>query len=535
MSKSPTTSRQIARELYDKQQAKLDAAEKNLDAASKEITDLKGQLSAHEEEIHLLLERIKLLVLKLAHAENRPEQMALKLELKSLQEQLSRHATEKFGSSRSERRRRTDKEEKKRKKRRADTSKPPAVQLPIDEFTQKRDEEEGGCPRCGEEMHEVEGKTTDHDVKYAIHRQIRIRRHRSQHYRCNCCGTTRVAPGPEGLVRKNGKYDVSLIAMVAVDKYQFHLPIERQIVKLHQEGLRVTNQTLCDQLKAFVGWLNPIYDALHAEILTAPYVHFDLSSWRLMSNKGGSKLWQMASLSNGDVAWFSIIPKKNKKALAHLFKGYDGIVVSDGESGIHALERARSRESLKIWEDDSKTPDFLSAGCLPHARRGLFHAEKLGYPVGECLDDIAEIYALEDEAEEISEKTGEPLLEVRKRIRDTKSRAVMNKIWRWVDKQSPPAKSSFGRAIGYIRRQWKYLTVFLDHPEIPPDNNHAERELRDPVLGRKNHYGSRSVDGLHIAEVLYTLIRTCIHRGVEPYEYLLRAFRAAQAGEVLLP
>jgi len=307
---------------------------------------------------------------------------------------------------------------------------------------------------------------------------------------------------------------------------------------------------LCDQLKALVGWLNPIYDALHSEILTAPYVHFDLSSWRLMSNKGGSKLWQMASLSNGDVAWFSIIPKKNKKALAHLLKGYkvnwreasregalgcDGIVVSDGESGIHALERARSRESLKIWEDDSKTPDFLSAGCLPHARRGLFHAEKLGYPVGECLDDIAEIYALEDEAEEISEKTGEPLLEVRKRIRDTKSRAVMNKIWRWVDKQSPPAKSSFGRAIGYIRRQWKYLTVFLDHPEIPPDNNHAERELRDPVLGRKNHYGSRSVDGLHIAEVLYTLIRTCIHRGVEPYEYLLRAFRAAQAGQVLLP
>ena len=184
-----------------------------------------------------MLERIKLLVLKLAHAENRPEQMALKLELKSLQEQLSRHATEKFGSSRSERRRRTDKEEKKRKKRRADTSKPPAVQLPIDEFTQKRDEEEGGCPRCGEDMHEVEGKTTDHDVKYAIHRQIRIRRHRSQHYRCNCCGTTRVAPGPEGLVRKNGKYDVSLIAMVAVDKYQFHLPIERQIVKLRQEGL----------------------------------------------------------------------------------------------------------------------------------------------------------------------------------------------------------------------------------------------------------------------------------------------------------
>lgn len=552
MSQSQTTSRQIARSVFEKQQQKLAATEKRLaatnkklgtankklDTASNKITALEEELSTYDGEIHLLLERIQFLTLKLAHAENRPEQVALKMELNYLQEQLSNHVSEKFGSSRSERRRNADKSNKRRKKKKKNGSprkpKSPPVQLPIDEFVSKRDEEEA-CPCCGDKLHEVEGKTTDHDVTYTITRVFRKRRHKAHHYKCHSCGTARVAPGPTGLVRKNGKYDISIIAMVAVDKYQFHLPIERQVVKMAQEGLIVTNQAMCDQLKALVRWLDPAYYALHAELMQSPYLHFDLSHWRHMSNTGGSKKWHMASLSNNDISYFSTLPSKGHKALAYLFKGYDGIVVSDGEAGLRKLEKARSRKTLDIWEDDSHYPDFVSAGCWPHARRGLFKAEKCGYPVGECLDDIAEIFALEEEAAEISERTGKPLIEVRSRIRNTKSRALLDKIWRWVDKQRPEAKTKFEDAIGYIRRQWKYLTVFLDHPELPPDNNFAERELRDPVLGRKNHYGSRSLDGIHVADVLYTLTRTCVHRGVEPYDYLIRAFHAAQAGQVLLP
>src|SRR5262249_28392135 len=40
---------------------------------------------------------------------------------------------------------------------------------------------------------------------------------------------------------------------------------------------------------------------------------------------------------------------------------------------------------------------------------------------------------------------------------------------------------------------WAGLTVFVDHPEVPMDNNAAERAERGPVVGRKNYYGSGAV------------------------------------------
>jgi hypothetical protein len=42
---------------------------------------------------------------------------------------------------------------------------------------------------------------------------------------------------------------------------------------------------------------------------------------------------------------------------------------------------------------------------------------------------------------------------------------------------------------------WPGLLRFLDDPRLTLDNNATERALRGVVLGRKNHYGSRSERG----------------------------------------
>jgi hypothetical protein len=49
---------------------------------------------------------------------------------------------------------------------------------------------------------------------------------------------------------------------------------------------------------------------------------------------------------------------------------------------------------------------------------------------------------------------------------------------------------------------------FVEDPRIPLDINAAERALRGPVVGRKNHYGSRSLRGTEVAAVFYTLCET---------------------------
>ena len=85
--------------------------------------------------------------------------------------------------------------------------------------------------------------------------------------------------------------------------------------------------------------------------------------------------------------------------------------------------------------------------------------------------------------------------------------------------------------------RWVGLTRFLDDPRIPLDNNAAERALRGPVVGRKNHYGSKSVRGTEVAALFYTLCETATLTGVDPHAYLLHAVDAAlrQPGAVTLP
>jgi hypothetical protein len=93
------------------------------------------------------------------------------------------------------------------------------------------------------------------------------------------------------------------------------------------------------------------------------------------------------------------------------------------------------------------------------------------------------------------------------------------------------------RAIDYMLHLWTGLTRFLDDPAVPLDNNATERAVRRVVLGRKNHYGSRSQRGTEVAALFYSLIETAELCGVDPNVYLLQAARAALAepGTVLLP
>ena len=60
------------------------------------------------------------------------------------------------------------------------------------------------------------------------------------------------------------------------------------------------------------------------------------------------------------------------------------------------------------------------------------------------------------------------------------------------------------------------LTCFLDDPRISLDNNLTERGLRGVVLSRRNHHGSRSRRGTHVAALFYSLIESAKLSGVKP-------------------
>jgi transposase len=50
--------------------------------------------------------------------------------------------------------------------------------------------------------------------------------------------------------------------------------------------------------------------------------------------------------------------------------------------------------------------------------------------------------------------------------------------------------------------------VFVDHPEVPMDNNAGERNIRGPVCGRKNYWGSGSIWSSELTAMMFSLFQT---------------------------
>ena len=79
------------------------------------------------------------------------------------------------------------------------------------------------------------------------------------------------------------------------------------------------------------------------------------------------------------------------------------------------------------------------------------------------------------------------------------------------------------------------LFTFLDHPEVPPDNNHAEREIRPAVIMRKNSLCNRSEDGASVQAIMMSIYRTLKLRGLDPLDTIVAALRQHVSTGVLPP
>ncbi|MBU6430085.1 MAG: transposase, partial [Cyanobacteria bacterium REEB65] len=178
---------------------------------------------------------------------------------------------------------------------------------------------------------------------------------------------------------------------------------------------------------------------------------------------------------------------------------------------------------------------FTVVHCWMHVRRKFIEAED-DYPQQskKAVDLIRSLYLLEREADEAPPGERQEALA---RIRDERSRPIVEELFSWAGTQRVLPKSSIGKAISYMVDLKPGLTTFLDDPRIPLDNGAQERALRGLVVGRKNFYGSKSLRGTEVAAVMYTIFESAKLCGVDPIAYTTAAVNAAlaKAGVVLLP
>jgi transposase len=77
-----------------------------------------------------------------------------------------------------------------------------------------------------------------------------------------------------------------------------------------------------------------------------------------------------------------------------------------------------------------------------------------------------------------------------------------------------------GSAVAYALNHWTALTLFIENPGIPPDNDRSESALRVVALGRKNFlFVGHEEAGQNLAD-LNSLVATCMANGKDPLAYL---------------
>jgi transposase len=181
--------------------------------------------------------------------------------------------------------------------------------------------------------------------------------------------------------------------------------------------------------------------------------------------------------------------------------------------------------AIKIALD--KYLDHIPLARQEHVFRKFEEAEPNHPEANLALGWIGELYAIDARAGDDVER--------RRELRRTESAAVLAKFKTWLWSQAVLKTLSIGKAAAYTIANWERLTRFVENPLVPLDNNGTERGIRGPVVGRKNHYGSKSKRGTEVAATFYSLLETAKLHDVDPAHYLREAVRAADRGEVLLP
>jgi transposase len=120
---------------------------------------------------------------------------------------------------------------------------------------------------------------------------------------------------------------------------------------------------------------------------------------------------------------------------------------------------------------------------------------------------------------------------MRLELRKERSASIVEQLKSFAMTTPVVPESGLDKAIKYMAGLWSGLVRFLDDPRIPLDNNATERAERGVVVGRKNHYGSRSKRGTEVAALFYSLVESAKLCGLDPKAYLRKAVTAALGGE----
>jgi transposase len=372
-------------------------------------------------------------------------------------------------------------------------------------------EEQCQCRHCGRPFAAVSGTedSTILEINVRAHRRIIHRRR----YRPTCaCGVHPgivVAPPAPRLIPKS-ILGVSIWVTVLLDKYLFYRPTYRLLADLHTHDLDLSLGTLTDGLHQLLPLFQPLYEALVAHSRKQPLWHADETRWQvfaLIEGKVGYR-WYLWVFHAAEVVVFVLAAgRAHDVPEEHLGPDAEGIMVVDRYKAYQAIEQV-------------KRGVIVLAFCWAHVRRDFVTMAR-SWPDQESwalswVEGIGAIYHLNDVRLAVPQDAA-AFAQADAALRQAVTAMGVQGEKELAEPTVHPARRKVLESLG---NHWTGLTVFVEHPEVPMDNNTAERVQRGPVVGRKNYYGSGAVWAGQLAAMLFSLFQTLALWNINPRAWL---------------
>jgi len=251
--------------------------------------------------------------------------------------------------------------------------------------------------------------------------------------------------------------------------------------------------------------LTPWYEQIAIDARAGAVLHADETGWRV-----NGLTWWLWCFANKSTCYYLIDRSRGRPALEKFFvEAFDGVLVTDFWGPYNA-----------VMADDRQC-------CLAHLLREL---EKV---------DLTNSSAVWKAFAKQLRRLVRDGIRLRKREDFTPDK-YRSRIHRIDARLWELARGRYGdadahRLAGRLLNHCDRLFTFLDKPDVPYDNNLAERMIRPAVILRKTCQGNRSENGAAVQAVLMSVYRTLKLRGHDPIQTLVSALTTYLATGQLPP
>jgi hypothetical protein len=249
--------------------------------------------------------------------------------------------------------------------------------------------------------------------------------------------------------------------------------------------------------------LEPVYTNIGQNISRSAVLNADETGWRL----NGITHW-LWCFTTKELCYYLITKSRGspvvKEILGTLFKG---ILICD------------------FWGAYNKISALAKQRCFYHLFTELAKVDKANHcPSWKAFRK--KLARLLKDAIRLSEKKQQSEPEVFHR----RKKRLYGRLEQFLNEQYNDNDAK--RLVKRLKRHKNELFTFLDYHDVSPYNNHAEQQIRKPVLTRKVSQQNRSDTGAKTQAILMTLFRSAELQGKNAVESILSIAKVAVANQL---